>query len=269
VENNLLFKPTPLGKEYLEHKVFSELRDFIGYYDRLSYNCFHFITPGTSAIFNIDTHVFTSMFGTLDSIAMVLEHGRINDAFALLRKFYDSVTIDVYKSIYLKNNSTIEHYLVEDIDNWTQGKTKLPVFPKMAQYIINDKSLGDINAYFDFKGSFSKIRNICNKHSHYNSLIIMMTNDNNIINQNRIKYLDTISFCIRELVIFDFAYNIFLNEGYFTSTDYIDSLDCGVTPNEGSQYLVAYFTEEFFIKYLDKYKPDLANYLKANTSLVM
>ena len=66
-------------KEYMEHEIFTTLKDFMEFYNALSFNVMGFITPGISLrIFNIDTYVYSSIEGTLDSINLVLEKGRIN-----------------------------------------------------------------------------------------------------------------------------------------------------------------------------------------------
>ena len=94
-----------------------------------------FVSPGTKAIGNIDTYVYLSMHGTVESIKIVLLAGRINDAYALLRKYYDSVVINVYSNLYLKDNFSIENFVVEKINNWRQGKETLPDYRVMSQYI--------------------------------------------------------------------------------------------------------------------------------------
>src|SRR3546814_13983086 len=83
---------------------------------------FSFATMGTKAIGNIYTYVYSSMQGTVVSMRTILLTGRINDAYALLRKYYDSTVINVYSNLYLKKNFSIENFIVEKINNWIQGK---------------------------------------------------------------------------------------------------------------------------------------------------
>ena len=91
-------------KEYVEHEIFSILNDLMEFYDSLSFNVMGFRHPGIAAQiwYNIDTYLYSSIEGTLDSISLVLEKGRISDAFSLARKYHDTVVIDIYKSIYAK-----------------------------------------------------------------------------------------------------------------------------------------------------------------------
>jgi hypothetical protein len=51
------------------------------------------------------------------------------------------------------------------------------------------------------------------------------------------------------------------------SSDYIDCLDCDLTPVEGSQYWVAPYVQDAFDQILRKYRPDLAELIKSNTKM--
>ena len=69
-----------LGKEYTDHKVFRQLSEFADFYDSLAHATMGFISQGTKAILNLDTYVFSSVKGTLESIKLTLLNGRINDS---------------------------------------------------------------------------------------------------------------------------------------------------------------------------------------------
>jgi hypothetical protein len=77
------------GKDFTGHHVFNQLDDLINFYEALPYTTMDFVSSGVNGVINLNTHVFTSIKGTLDSIKLVLNNGRINDAYALLRKYYD------------------------------------------------------------------------------------------------------------------------------------------------------------------------------------
>lgn len=82
--------------EYQTHPVFGELDKYADFYESLAKSVFQFATLGTQAICNLDTYIYSSMQGSLESIQNILRAGRINDAYALLRKYYDSAIINVY-----------------------------------------------------------------------------------------------------------------------------------------------------------------------------
>jgi len=156
------------GKEYTEHCVFNQLSDFISFYDTLSYTTMGFVSSGVIGVINLNTHVFSSIKGTLDSIELVLTNGRINDAYALLRKYYDSTVINIYTNLYVEENSTLEKYIVDKIQNWIKGTNKLPTYREISQYICNSDRLKPISELITKNEHYKNIRKRCNDHLHYN-----------------------------------------------------------------------------------------------------
>ena len=73
-------------REYVDHPVFKQISKYAKFYESLALSTMSFVSMGTGSFVNIDTYVFSSMQGTLDSIGDILLKGRINDAYALLRK---------------------------------------------------------------------------------------------------------------------------------------------------------------------------------------
>ena len=52
------------------------------------------------------------------------------------------------------------------------------------------------------------------------------------------------------------------------STDYVDCLDCNMTPPEGSQYWVAPFVATFFKDNLTLINKNCIDYLRENTPMI-
>ncbi len=125
------------GKEYQEHTIFTDLVNYYEFYKGISFTVMGFITSGTKSFMNIDTYVFSSMQGTIDSIRTLLKSGRINDAYSLLRKYYDSTIINIYCSLYLQDNVSLDNFIVEKIDNWLNAKEQLPEYRIMSDYVKN------------------------------------------------------------------------------------------------------------------------------------
>lgn len=133
-------------KDYKEHAVFSELDMYSDFYHNFSRSVMVFATMGTTAMLNMNTYVYSSIQGTVDSIRLLLEKGRINDSYCLLRKYYDSAIINAYSNLYLEDNRNVEKFLVEKINNWLNGKEQLPEYRAMSQYIKQSERLKEINA---------------------------------------------------------------------------------------------------------------------------
>ena len=188
-----------LDREYKDHKIFSELSEYIDFYKSLSFSVFTFISLGIKgAACDINTYVLSSIQGTLESIKLILENGKINDAYALTRKYHDSVVINIYEIIYLKDHFSIENFVVDKINNWLKGKEKLPRFVDMKKYIQGSPKLKKINELLDLDGLYMGIRSRCNDHTHYNLFHYMMINDKQVYVGDRVKILNQLSCDIRD-----------------------------------------------------------------------
>lgn len=254
-------------KTYQEHHVFNELQRYMDFYEQLSMSVFSFATIGTQAACNIDTYVYSSMQGTVESIKTILLTGRINDAYALLRKYYDSAAINIYSNLYLKNKFSIESLIVEEINNWLQGKKKLPEYRVMSRYIKSSEVLKPINEVFGIDDRYKHLRERCNDHTHYNFYRHAMLNDNKIRIENRSWWLDRLYDDVRDIFIFHLGYIFFLNSHYLMSSDYLDALECGEQPVEDSQYWVAPFIQEVFDQVITPRRPDVTAVIKTKSAM--
>lgn len=254
-----------LNKEYFEHKIFEQLNEYVSFYDNLSYSVMGFITSGTRAKFNIDTYVYTSIKGTLESIKDVLWKGRISDSYALLRRYYDSTIINIYTNHYLDDNFSLDNFTVTKIDNWLKGVEPIPEYKQMSQYIRSSSKLKAITDLLLKDKTYKEIRDRCNAHTHYNFFHHLMINDNEIYDINRFSTLDKFYTDLDDIFVQHFAYIFSLKGQYMSSSDYIDSLEMGLLPEEGSQYFVAPFIQNIFDKVIKVKRPDLANEIKSQT----
>lgn len=254
-------------EEYKKHRVFSELDQYANFYQQLSMSVFSFVTMGTKAIANIDTYVYSSMQGTVESISVILLQGRINDAYALLRKYYDSAIINVYSNLYLKDNFSIDNFVVEKIHNWLQGKEKLPDYRIMSQYIRASERFKQINELLYGDDRYKNLRDRCNDHAHYNFFHNLMLNDNEVYIKSRGKTLERFAEDLRDIFVLHLAYIFILNEYYMMSSDYLDALECNMKPEENSQYWVAQFIQDIFREVVTPCRPDITATIKASSAM--
>ena len=256
-----------IDNTYKEHRVFTQLSEYVDFYKSLSFSIFGFVTQGTKAICNIDSYVYSSMQGTLGSIKDILIKGRINDSYALLRKYYDSTIINIYSNLYLNDNFCLENFVVEKIDNWLKGEEQLPEFRVMSNYIRDSKKLSKINKLLYKDEAYKIIRERCNDHTHYNFYQNVLLNDNKIYLKNRLESLNTFSKDLENIFVLHFSYLFYLNDHYMMSGDYVDSLSCGLEPEEGSQYFIAPFIQKIFDTVIKKNRMDLAEEIISKTSM--
>lgn len=254
---------------YKNHHVFEQLSKYAEFYKDLSFSIMRFASKGTKSVFNIDSYVYSSIQGTLESIKDILIQGRINDAYALLRKYYDVTIINIYSNLYLNDNFSLENFVVDKIDNWLQGKEKLPEYRVMSQYIRTSKKLSRINDLIYKDATYRELRERCNDHTHYNFYYNLLLNNNEIYLKDRIIILNRFSKDLENVFVLHLSYVFYLNDHYMMSSDYVGSLDIGLTPEEGSQYYVAPFIQEIFDSVIKKSRMDLAMEIKAQTSMLL
>ncbi|WP_247234265.1 hypothetical protein [Telluribacter sp. SYSU D00476] len=260
-------KVEPLGKEYSSHEVFGQLSEFADFYASLAHTTMWFISQGTKSIANLDTYVFSSIKGTLESIKEILSNGRINDSYALLRKYYDSTIINVYTNLYLNDHFNLDNLIVEHIDSWRKGTKTIPEYRVISKYIKDSDKIKPITHLLSKDKLYKEVRDRCNDHTHYNYYYNLLLNDNAIYLSDRVKTLDTFSDDLTAVFIQHFAYLFYLNDHYMMSTDYIDYLNVGMTPEEESQYWVSPFIQKTFNKWIKPNRPDIAEEIKSKTGM--
>jgi hypothetical protein len=253
---------------YKEHSVFNHLSEDAQFYKNLSTSVMGWITQGTiGSVLNIDTYVYASIQGTLESINDILIKGRINDSYALLRKYHDSVIINVYSNLYLDDNFNIENFVVEKINNWLHGKEQLPEYRIMSDYIRKSEKLAEVNALLYKDNTYKEIRDRCNDHTHYNFYHNLLLNDGEIYLKNRVGILNRFSKDLENLFILHITYLFYLKDHYMMSSDFMDGMDLGLVPEEGSQYFVAPFVQDIFDKVVKRNRMDLAMAIKRHTAM--
>lgn len=254
-------------KAYQDHKIFEELNRYAEFYKDLAYSIFQYASLGAGSIFNSDSYVMSSMQGTLESIGMILKSGRINDAYALLRKFHDSSIINIYCAVYLKEHFSLENIVVEKIHSWLTGKEAIPEFRVMSQYIEKSDLVRPVHELFNKDERYKFLRKRCNNHTHYNFYHHVLLNDNEIYLEKRKDWLDIMSKDVLNLVILHLGYMFYHNWQYMMSSDYLDALECQMQPEEGSQYWVAPFVQSMFDEVITPARPDLTALIKKSSSM--
>lgn len=247
-----------------DHEILNQLKEFIDFYDGLSFTVMHFIPLGTKALFNFDTYIYEAMKGTLESILVLIENGRVNDAYALLRKFYDISLINVYVNLYLKREFEIDKFVVVKIQNWLSGKEKIPEYKEIRQY-ISTSLLKPIQKELS-KLPYESIRNRCNDHMHYNFFSHLMMNTH-VVDIKRSEKLDQFLKDIRYVILLNLSYIFYLNPHYMTSGDIFDYHDSGLIPPDNLQYEVAPFIQNIFDSLIRVEAPLIAKLVKSNCSM--
>ena len=255
------------SKEYQTHGVFQDLKLYIEFYGNLSFSIMSLSTTGTNAVINIDSYTLSSMQGTIESMRKILQNGRINDAYAILRKYYDSSVINVYTNLYLKEHINVDSFIVTKIQNWLSGEAHLPTYGEMLKYIRNSPQVHPVCAILLSDGRYKKIRDRCNAHTHYNFYEHVLLNDNEIYLPSRGQFLDIFRSDVRNLFVLHVACIFFVKGEYMMSSDYMDALECGLPPEPDSQYWVAPFVQEIFDKIITPGFPEVTSKIKDSSAM--
>lgn len=263
----------PLPKEYKENPIFSDMSLMIDTYEFLSFNSFGFMPEGLPGEWiNYETYIFSSLKCTIESMKMLLISAHINDAFAVLRKYFDEIMISVFYAVYsddqIRANKNKLLFTVQKLKDWMDGKAMTPKYNAIIKYLKRSKSFGDLMSLFIFEKDkgFGKIRSYLDDNMHINRYVLMLNNDNEIHNDRRVSLLNRFRNYLNAIFSFHFASILYVTPHYLTSTDYRDYMEFGETPPEGSQNWVAPKAQETFNKFI-KPMPKIAEFLKKNTYL--
>ncbi len=171
------------GNDYDKHPIFENLIDIMSFYETLSRSNY---TPveyvgiiSNSKVFSTSTYVFGSLAGTIESIYTLLRNGRCNDAIALIRKYCDTIILDIYLRLLTKelNEKVLTQYSLQSIENnevtkWIDSEGRL--FDEKKTKIVYDKiskSEPELTKLFNLKDSkalYKKLRDLCNNNMHNN-----------------------------------------------------------------------------------------------------
>lgn len=248
-------------------KTIKSLKEKSKFYKDLSRGIIGFIQIGTSPIFGLDTYIFSSIQATLESIESLVSEGKVGDSFTLLRLFQDKTIINIYTILFIKNEISEDKILVEQIEKWRIGTEKLPSFKNMLNYIKQEASLSECNKLFFSDIRYQKIRETCNNHTHSNFFETILLNDPKVYVEKRDAYMKILYEGIDDIFIMHFIYLFYINPHYMNSSDFRDCLDCGIEPQQGSEYWVAPYIQEIFTIRIKRKRPDLAQLLHQQTPM--
>ena len=249
---------------YLSHPVLGTLKRYADFYETLSGSVVGFLTGGTPAVTNIDSYLYQSSGGTLRSIKVIVGEGRINDGYALLRKFFDSVTLSLYVDLYL--NDRRGEGTVEQVNDWLHGTKALPPHNAMNTYVAQACQLKPVIGMLLETGRYKEIRDRCNGHMHYCDFQSVLLNDKDV-HMDRLAVLNQLENDVSDLFVLHLACVFFMNGHYMMASEHIDHGDSGMEPEADSQYWVASFIQEIFDEVLQVRRPDVCAEIRKRTSM--
>lgn len=252
-----------LSKTYKEHRVFGDLDEMMDFYDYVSDRAFAFVPLGTRCIANYESYYFMSIQGTLDSIKCLLQKARLMDAFTLVRKVFDDILTEIYLDVTLKDNFDIYKSLyVEDVQKWLEASFRIPPLKGILNVLEKSPQTKGLYSFFGWDTYLKRNRQLLDDCVHTNKYANVLLNCNTIcLGDKRKIQLDNISMILNQLMTIHVSFIFCLNPAYFMASDYMDYMELGELPPEGSDKWIAPFAQDAFDKYI-KHEPSLALFIK-------
>lgn len=290
MEDKLVIEARGFGLDYYNHKIFELLDDLYLFYGFLAVNCSNtadgMIITGK---YSVGYTMFSSVQGTLESIKILIYAGRLNDAFALGRKYADAILTALYvytlvrqdeKKIIETEEDLRSIFSKSNVRTWSNQGTELfwkRNKPENAIIIIDTElwKLLRLSSHKFLKQEdkstpktktaqvFDEQRLDFNDNVHYNSLSIFANNDYGMLrlSGNVSKLLDLLYDLLSQEFAFHFSYQYVMMPHVYSSNDYINDLEDGKLPKENSQYWVASIVQDVFDKYIKSKYSEVAEYL--------
>lgn len=237
-----------MSDDYLQHKVFDDLKYMMAFYDSVSCSCFLFIAVGTHGITNYTSYIYSAIKGTLDSISTLLEKGRINDAYTLIRKLFDDILLEIYIDVTLKDKCNIDNFFVEEVIEWIREKHRIPKTEKILKCLEQSKRTKDLYPLFGWNTYLKKNRELLDDSVHSNRFQRMLLNCNDVYIENRERHLKNCETILNQLFLLHLSFIFHLNPQYLMASDYMDHLEMRMTPPDGCENWIAPFAQDAFDK---------------------
>ena len=258
-----------LNKAYRNNACFQELMEMVQFYDCISDASFSFIQAGTKRLINYECYMLMAIKGTIDSIKLLLQTGRVNDAFVLVRKFYDDILTQIYISVIHKEKFDVfDNFFVEEVNQWLESSYRIPKITKIEQKLKSSSYTKELYPFFEWKSNLYNYRRFLDDCVHANTYSCVLLNCNIPCYQGVRceEQLDKLLLMMNQFVKVHVAFIFYLSPEYMMSSDKVECLDMGMTPPEGSENFIAPFAQEAFDKYI---KPDakLAFFIRSHCPL--
>lgn len=207
---------------------------------------------------------------TVGSIISCSESGCIADAYSLLRKFRDDMFFYLYIVVYdacnkLDHKSPSADQMKTNIERWINNDLDDLHIGTVLQAIGQSSRAKNAVQKYNLKSYFDALGDRLNDYVHSNGVYFYNRNVNAYQGKALQKQLEALLKDMRSIAITFLFLLTLCSPLSIMSTDYVDCLDCNMTPPDGSQYWVAPFVTAFFKSNLDLIDESCMKYLQDNT----
>ena len=214
--------------------------------------------------------VSTAFELTAGSIISCCESGCIADAYSLTRKYRDDLFFYLYIVVYdscnkLDGKSQETDQMEANIERWINNNLDDLHIGTVLQAIGQSSQARNAVQKYKLKPYFDTLNKKLNHYVHSNGVSFYNQNVNAYQGEALQSQLEALLEDMRFITI-TFLFLLTLCAPLsIMSTDYVDCLDCNMTPPDGSQYWVAPFVTAFFKRNIDLIDESCMKYLHDNT----
>lgn len=217
--------------------------------------------------------ILNSSQATLSNVIECCKCYCLADAYTLLRKYRDDLFFCLYIVIYDRNAklgiTKNTEKMTTNIGRWCENSLSNLNISEVLSTIGNSAHLRDAVKKHHLQDSFDKIGKHLNNYIHGNGYSFYNVNAGSFDEKHIEKQLNDIVSTAQYITTTFLFLLVLSSPQYIMSTDYIDHLEFGQTPPDGSQYWVAPFVAEYFKNNVEMIDKNCYEYLKENTCLAL
>lgn len=218
--------------------------------------------------------ILDSVSRTAESIRYCCLNANFADAYSLLRKYRDDSFYYIYmlavgdktdfmKYVELKDLGKDERNICDWIRNQQNDVYIGTIFKAIAS-----SSAGEAIKKYKLKDAFDKLALKLNNFVHSNGQLYYNFSYQRMDTHSNIsKYCKEFGETITYITMSFLMVLVLIRPGLIMSEDYIDYLDCGDTPPDGSQYWVASFVSEYVSRHKGILDEKFDEYLRSVTGM--
>lgn len=244
------------------------IEEFISSFGFLSFGRDSILCRGW--LFSLQT-IIMSIELTAGNIIACCENGCIADANSLLRKYRDDLFFYLYIRVFDSNrklgSTNNASAMEENISQWVQNGLNNLYMGDVLQAVGTSPQLKEAVAAYKMQESFESMGKRLNDFVHSNGVAYYNLNINTYETDALNSRLKLLADDMKYITVTFLFLLIFCSPLSVMSMDYIDHLDYGDVPPEGSQYWVAPFIEKFIASNINLIDENCYEYLKKNTSM--
>jgi arsenate reductase-like glutaredoxin family protein len=195
----------------------------------------------------------------------------LGDAHTLTRKYRDDLFLYLYfiecESYQGEKGSKFPAHS-KNVFKWFNNSLIDLHISEIIKFISKNAEIGDLLCKFNLKSTWEQIGKDLNNYVHTNGIKYARLNfieDKGLLTEE-LKKMNAILCSITAMAV---AIIILIKPQFISSTDYMDALETGNIPEEGSQYNVAPFVTDFLKKYVDNFNTGIVDFLKNSVFMII